>query len=77
MIPNIIFGNGGTFHPGLPFSDNFDKGSHSRFFAEMFIFVLVPRNLIMSGFRRDSILSPLWKTAHRLMSTFILTILKS
>ena len=23
---NMISGNGGTLHPGLPFSDNFDKG---------------------------------------------------
>ena len=55
----IIFGNGGTFYPGLPFTP-------SRFFANKFIFVLVPKNLIMSGVRRDSILSPLWETSHRL-----------
>ena len=24
MIQNIIFGNGGTFYPGLSFSNNFD-----------------------------------------------------
>ena len=58
MTQNIIFGNSGTFHPGLPFSDNFDKGTSSRCFAKIFIFVLVPRNLIMSGVRPDSILSP-------------------
>ena len=34
MIQNIILGNGGTFYPGLAFSDNFDKGSPSRFFAK-------------------------------------------
>ena len=33
MIQNIIFGNGGTFFPGLPFLDNFDKGTPFRFFA--------------------------------------------
>ena len=38
----------------------------SRVFVKMFSFVLVPRNLILSGARRDSILSPLWKTAHKL-----------
>ena len=31
MIQNIIFANGGTFCPGLPFSDHFDKGTPSRF----------------------------------------------
>ena len=67
MIQNIIFGNGGTFRPGLPFSDNFDKGTPSRFFSKMFIFVLVPRNLIMSGVRPDSILSPFWKSSHIVM----------
>ena len=48
MIRNIglIFGNGGSFYPGLPFSDNFDQG------------VLLPRNLIMSVARPDSILGP-------------------
>ena len=61
MIQNIIFGNG-----GLPISDNFAKGTPSRFFAKMFIFVLVPRKLIMSGVRPDSILSPFWKSSHRL-----------
>ena len=58
MIQYIIFGNGGTFYPGLPFSDNLDKGTPSRCFAKMFIFVLVLRNIIMSGVRPDSILSP-------------------
>ena len=57
MIQNMKFGNGGTFYPGLPFSDNFDKGTPSSFFAKIFIFFLVPRNLIMSGARPDSILS--------------------
>ena len=66
MIRNIIFGNGGTFYPGLPFSDNFGKATPSRVFAKMFIFVLVPRNLIMSGVRPDSISSPFWKSSHRL-----------
>ena len=32
MIQDIIFGNGGTFHPGLPYLDNFDKGTPSGFF---------------------------------------------
>ena len=32
-------GNGRTFYPGLPFSDNIGKGTPSRFFAKMFIFV--------------------------------------
>ena len=27
IIRNIIFGNGGTFYPGWPFSDNLDKGT--------------------------------------------------
>ena len=58
MIHNVILRNGGTFHPGLPFSDDFDKGNPSRFFTRMFIFVLVPSNLIMSGVRPDSILGP-------------------
>ena len=66
MIQDIIFGNGGTFYSGLPYLDNFDKGTPSGFFSKMFIFVLVPRNLIMSGVRRDCILSLLWKTVHRL-----------
>ena len=26
MIRNLIFVHGGTFYPGLPFCDNFDKG---------------------------------------------------
>ena len=47
MIQNIILVNGGTFCPGLPFLDHFDKGTPSRFLAKMFIFVLVPRNLIL------------------------------
>ena len=55
---------GEHFTPIYCFRINFDKGTPSRYFAEMFIFVLVPRNLIMSGVRRDSILGLLWKTAH-------------
>ena len=51
---------------GLPFSDNFAKGTPTRFFAKMLIFVLVPRNLIMGGVRLDSILSPFWKSSSRL-----------
>ena len=51
----IILVNDVTFYPGLPFSENFAKGTPYRFFAKMFIFGLVPRNLIKSGFRRDSI----------------------
>ena len=65
MIQNIIFGNGGIFYPALPFLGYFDKGTPSRFFAKMFIFVLVPINLIMSGVRPDSIQSPFWKSSHR------------
>ena len=48
MTQNIIFGNGETFCPGLPFSDHFDKGTPSRFSVEMFVFVSIPRNIIMS-----------------------------
>ena len=66
MIQNIIFGNGGTFYLGLPFSNTFDKGTPSRYFAKMFIFVLVPINLIMSGVQPDSLLSPFWKLSHKL-----------
>ena len=55
MIQNIIFGNGGTFCPCLPFSDHFDKGTASRFLARMFIFVLVPINLNMSKVQRKNI----------------------
>ena len=51
MIRNLIFGNGGTFYPCLPFSDNFDIDTP----LEIIIFVLVPRNLIMSGVLPDSI----------------------
>ena len=40
MIQNMIFGNGGTFYPGSPSSDDFDKGTPSVFFAKLFIFVL-------------------------------------
>ena len=54
MIQNIIFVNGGTFCPGLPFFDHFDKGTPSRFLAKMFIFVLVPRNLIMSNYEKPN-----------------------
>ena len=79
MIPNIIFGNGGIFYPGLPFSV-----PPFRLFAKIFIFVFVPRNLIMSGVRPDSILSLFWKSSHRLKTisssgalskTFILDII--
>ena len=38
-----------SFYPGLPFSDHFDKGTPYGFFAKMFILVMVPRNIIMSG----------------------------
>ena len=34
MIQIKKFGNGGTFCPSLPYSNNFDKGIPSRFFAE-------------------------------------------
>ena len=50
MLQNIIFVNGGTYCPGLPFSDHFVRPS--RFLVKMFIFVLVPRNLIMSEVQR-------------------------
>ena len=55
MMRNIIFGNGGRFYPGLPIRIILTKVPCSRFFAKMFIFVFVPRNLIMSGVRPDSI----------------------
>ena len=64
MIRNIIFVNGGTFYPCRII---LTKVPSSKFFAKMFIFVLVSRNLIMSGVRPDSILGPLWKTSHRLL----------
>ena len=63
MIQNIILGNGGTFYPGLPFSDHFDKGTSYRFLAKMFIFVLVPRSLIMSKVQREIIFG---HSSHRL-----------
>ena len=55
----------GTFYPGLPLSDNFDKCSPPPpcFFARMVSPIFV---LVSSKVRRDSILSRLWKTAHRL-----------
>ena len=52
------------FYPGLPFRIILTKVPPSRFLAKMFIFVLVPRNLIMSGVRPDSILSPFWESSH-------------
>ena len=33
MMRNIIIGNCGTFYPGLPFSDNFDKGTPLQMFC--------------------------------------------
>ena len=32
VIQKIIFGNGGTFYSGLPFSENFDKGTPLQIF---------------------------------------------
>ena len=64
MIQNIIFGDGGTFCPGLPFSDHFDKGTCSRFLGKMFSFVLVPRNLIMSKVQQKIIFA---HSSHRLI----------
>ena len=36
-IINIIFGNGGTFHPGSPFSEHFDKRIPYILFSKMFM----------------------------------------
>ena len=67
MIQNIIFGNCGTFCPGLPFSDHFDKDTPSRFLAKMSIFVLVPRKLIMSKVQREIIFD---HSSHRLIACY-------
>ena len=56
------------FTPVYPFRIILKKVSPSRFLVKMFIIVLVPRNLIMGGARPDSILSPFWKSSHRLVS---------
>ena len=55
------------FTPVYPFRIILTKVPPSRNLSKMFIFVLVPRNLIMSGVRPDSILSPFWKSSHRLL----------
>ena len=43
--------------PGLPFSDNFDKGTPPPP-SKMFTFVFVSINLIMDKIQRDSVLCP-------------------
>ena len=45
----------GRRYNALPVSDHFDKGTPLFFFVKMFIFVLVPRNLIMSKVQREII----------------------
>ena len=65
MIQNIIFGDGGTFCPGLPFSDHFDKGTCSIFLGKMFIFVVVTEILIMSKAQQKIIFD---HSSHRLIS---------
>ena len=53
MIQNNILGNGGTFAPVYHFRIIMIKVPPSRFLAKIFIFVLVPRNLIMSKVQRN------------------------
>ena len=62
MIRNIIFGNGGT----LSFSYNSDKGTPPLdVLVRCLSLFWYLRNLIRSGVRRYSILSPLWKTVYK------------
>ena len=55
MIQNIISGTDGTFCPSLPVSDNFAK-VHPVDFAKVYISVLIPVYLIVSGVQDKDIL---------------------
>ena len=67
MIQNIIFDND-NFAPLHHFRIILTKVPPCRFLAKMFIFVLVPGNLIMSKAQRKSIFD---HSSHRLSLVFL------